>query len=378
MRRVLGGLFVAVCVLGALEAVLLLVGFEVPPPPSEIPAAFADGRIEGRLVLRLDPELLWAPIPRATLPWNGERLTVDGFRSAPVVRERAAVDENAARDDRRGIDERSSPTERAGERAPITRRLAILGDGSAFGAGVRASECAIEVAASALSNDGTPCDALNAAVPGHTLLQGLERYTRDVRPWKPDLVVASFGAWEEHEPALRADAELLAHATPTEARAFRERVRRELKLAHLFAGLFGGSSGVAAPAQPAVGAFVDPAGAKTWEGTRRVSLDEFRAGLRELARRVREDDAKLVFVAPQRQPRVARASPVLGEYTRATLELARELAIPVIDVKELLAKLVDEGATYQDMFVGPIEPTARLHARIGEEIANVARAELHR
>lgn len=358
LRRLLVATFVAVCAAGTLETLLLLFGFDYPPPPSPLPSVFAGGRIEGRLVHARDRELLWSPIARAELPWFGERLSSDGFRSAPGARERASG----------------------------TLRIAALGDAVAFGSGVHANECWIQVAAEKLGARGRACEALNAGVIGFTSRQGRARYVRDVRPWKPDVVVAAFGACEEHVAAsLVGDDELIARETLGVSgwSTFTERVRRELKLAHLAARLLGRPGGSRdAAGVPGdllrVGEDFDPAGEPGWSGVRRVSPEEFRADLRALAREVHADGARLVLVAPHRQPRLTRAAPVLEDYTRITLEVGRELDLSVIDVKPLLAELVKEGATYQDLFLGPIEPTALVHARIGAALADELEARLSR
>lgn len=356
LRRLSAITFVAVCALGILEALLLVLGFDYPPPPSPLPGVFAGGRVHGRLVHARDRELLWRPIAGAELPWFGERLTTDGFRSAPAVR----------------------------DRTPGTLRIAALGDAVAFGSGVHANECWIEVAAEKLGAQGRACEALNAGVIGFTSRQGRARYERDVRPWKPDVVVAAFGACEEHVAAsVVGDDELIQRETFGIGgwSTFTERVRRELKLAHLGARILGRPGGAPdAAGVPGdllrVGEDFDPAGEAGWGGTRRVSLADFRSDLRALAREVQADGARLVLIAPHRQPRLTRAAPVLEDYTRITLEVGRELDVPVIEVKPLLASLVKDGATYQDLFLGPTELTAIVHAKIGEALAGAIETRL--
>ena len=62
------------------------------------------------------------------------------------------------------------------------------------------------------------------------------------------------------------------------------------------------------------------------------------------------------------KPTVSRAASVLELYTRAATDVARDLDLARIDGRPLFAKAVSEGATYQDLFAGPVD-IRRLRAR---------------
>jgi hypothetical protein len=72
---------------------------------------------------------------------------------------------------------------------PASCRIAILGDSFAFGEEVRFEDTwgyQLELAL------GRRCQVLNFAVPGYGLDQMYLRYMRDVRAWKPDVVLFTF------------------------------------------------------------------------------------------------------------------------------------------------------------------------------------------
>ena len=68
-------------------------------------------------------------------------------------------------------------------------RVALIGDSFTFGEGVRFEDTWGSVLGEAL---GTHCQVLNFGVPGYGIDQIYLRYMKDVRPWHPTIVIASF------------------------------------------------------------------------------------------------------------------------------------------------------------------------------------------
>lgn len=338
---------------GVLESLLLLASFSHPPAPDPFATLFAEGRVDGAELHVRDERELWKPIPGARVPWGGDGLDAHGFRNGPI----------------------------AVERADGVARIAVLGGSAMLGRGVSREEACIQVAARELAAAGVACEAINAAVSGTTLAQGIERWLATVRPFRPDVVAAAFGADEEHDPALGAsDLELIERRAPPPGVVARvaRRLARESQIGQLAAWIGSGSTPSIEPQEtPAAGPF-DPAGEPDWPRARRMSVDDFAAGLRRLEAVVRADGARLVLVDLARRPSLVRSAPVLERYSAALREFAAERSIPLVDGKAAFAAAVRDGATYAELFNGPADPGILGHAALGRELARAIRPLLPR
>lgn len=334
---------------GALEALLLLGGFDRRVELDPFTRAFAGGRIDGLVVHELDARQLWRPIAGAQTPWGRDVLDEHGFRNASL----------------------------ALERRPGVARIAALGDSIAFGRGVDARACWIEVAAHSLVEHGIPCEALNAGVVGFTVRQGRERYERAVRPFAPDVVVLAFGAFEEHTPALgRSDAAwIAAGGGPSADEGPFGRLGREARTAQLARWIASGFPARATDGDSTLRelpAGEDRAGAVDWPGERRVSVLEFAAELRALAALVIADGARVVFVDPARRPQYVAPAPVLALYSAETRALASELGAPLVDGRAVFGAAIQQGATYPELFSGgAADPGVLGHAKLGVALAEL-------
>ncbi|HVX16223.1 MAG TPA: GDSL-type esterase/lipase family protein [Pirellulales bacterium] len=76
------------------------------------------------------------------------------------------------------------------------RRIAIVGESSAFGYLVSDGEEAARRLEKILAAEEHPIEVINAAVPGYNLFQSIERFREVVAPLKPDIVVAYLG-WND-------------------------------------------------------------------------------------------------------------------------------------------------------------------------------------
>lgn len=153
---------VVVFCFGVAEAVLRALDFPKPqgPPPSE------------NSLLAPSPEYGWKARP--------------GFRG---VYANASVRVNAA-----GI---RADREYAVAEAPGTYRVAALGNSCAFGYGVALEDCFTSKLEQMLASDnpdgGPAVEVINFGTPGHSTLQGLVRWREQVRAYRPDLLVLSYG-----------------------------------------------------------------------------------------------------------------------------------------------------------------------------------------
>jgi len=153
---------VVVFCFGVAEAVLRALDFPKPqgPPQSE------------NSLLAPSPEYGWKARP--------------GFRG---VYANASVRVNAA-----GI---RADREYAVAEEPGTYRVAALGNSCAFGYGVAVEDCfmsKLEQMLAADDPDGGPAvEAINFGTPGHSTLQGLVRWRDQVRAYRPDFLILSYG-----------------------------------------------------------------------------------------------------------------------------------------------------------------------------------------
>jgi lysophospholipase L1-like esterase len=331
--KIVLALGVFVLTAAALELGLRLAGFERPPPPPiVIWNAEKDWMLNGqRGMFVRDPDCLW--IPRAGNPIRRPPIGVKGS------------DETVNAAGFRG-------PELALERTPGRLRVATLGDSSTFGFGVVWDDTYSARLVEELAARGIEAEVLDAGVVGYSVAQGVERYRRDVSPYRPDVVVAAFGAVNDAIPGRYDDAAKLAlehgHGWRSVERSLREHVRTLQLAAWLRERLAGG-------------------GAEGDDGVPRVSVAAFERALRELGELVRADGAELVLLSMPRGPSAERNWPTLPEYTAAIERLAAEEGWPLVDAYGLFRRGGDPEAWLQDH----CHPTAEGHAHIAAELARV-------
>ena len=321
------------------ELGLRLAGFEHPPvqyaqlilwnPAQDAALAGADD-LHAR-----DPRTLWAPRPGGKVYWSqaAERVNHEGYRG-PL-----------------------RPAEHAG--GPL--RIVTLGDSSTFGLGVEYTDTYSAQLEAEIETRGRAAEVLDFGVIGFTVLQGVERYRSRARHFHADVVVAAFGAVNEHWPVEDSnDADKLdrQHAQATAWFRFSKRVRKELRIAHYLAYLqLAADGGMQARHEryvrpkEAQAEIADRAGEVDWEGRRRVDVEEYLEGLEELRRAVEADGARLALVAMPRRPIVERDRPVLLEYTRATREFAAEHGLALCDAHTVF-RAEAERAGADELFLG--------------------------
>lgn len=333
---------------GLAELVVVASGFEYPPDTSPISVFVPEGEVEGRKLHERDARELWRPSPGALVPWGRDVIGADGFRGPELER----------------------------AKTPGTLRIATLGDSSTFGFGVRYEECWSGRLARELGERGVRAEVLDAGVIGSTVRMGLERWAARVRAYEPDVVVLAYGAVNEHAASIGAADDVLVRELAFQRGAFgrfAERLRAQSRLAQLVAWWVDESRGGRAKleqdrreARAWIAKTQADIGRADWKGERRVSVAEYARFLRELVQRVRGDGARVVLLAPGRQDVVEVEKPVLLEYTRATVDAARELALPIVDGR---AALGETGAAYDALFLDYYHPTVEGHARLARALA---------
>jgi lysophospholipase L1-like esterase len=300
-----------------------------------------------------DRAQLWVPRPGATPLWApDERINAAGYRGPEL----------------------------SIERIPGVVRIAALGDSSTFGLPVDADEAWPARLAFELDSRGIRCEVLNAGVVGYTVSQGIERYLALVRPYRPDIVVAAFGAYNDHLPAKGLpDHEKIARRKAYSAlKRLGARLRVELRVLHLV-GLVGerlagldrdALRGQLRELRRQQRELEEAIGRPDYAGQRRVDLQRFAASLRELDALVRADGAKLVLVAMPRHPEKEEGAPILLEYDALVHSVGAELGVPVFDFKKMVIENMAMGRKWEELFRDHFHPSPRGHAMFAKGLVH--------
>lgn len=327
-----------------LDLAVVMWGFEYPPIDSPITVPLPEGRHDGVLIHERSVRQLWRPAPGARIPWGkDERVNAAGWRG-PVV-----------------------PL----AKTPGVLRIATLGDSSTFGHSVAYDETFSARLAPMLAEHGVQAEVIDAGVIGYTIRQGIERYKELVSPYEPDVVIAAFGAVNEHVPAmLYPDGELITRQVLNESWWVLEahRLRRDLKALHFLAWCLDGFRGgrVQLRAQRSqhemLNSHLAPTvGAAEWTGTRRVSVEEFGQCCVELRDLAKKDGARFLLLSLPRRPSVERTMPIVKSYTEKIFKVAVAEHIDVVDGRWAMAQGLKDGHTIPDLLLDLYHPSPLGH-----------------
>jgi len=345
--------------LGLLEGALRLAGFVHMPavvplmiwnPVQDLELRSGEGLFEPHTTQ------LWVPRPGASPPWAPEEsINSGGYPGALLDRE-----------PREGV-----------------LRIATLGDSSTFGFGVRADEAWSARLALELRGHGIPTEVLNAGVVGYTIRQGIERYKELVRPYRPQIVIAAFGAVNEHfmSKDLNDEEKIARRAAYSRWDGLRDGARRHVRILHLVGFVVEKLRGQDRrrmrdeyrALRKEMRQLEKAVGRVDWPGTRRVSVERFAESLGELDDMVRADGARLILVSMFRHPDKEEEWPVLLLYNQAVERVAAERKLPFFDVREMMEKQFLIGRTWDDMFIDHYHPSPRGHTVIAKGLAELIR-----
>ncbi len=356
-KKFLFSLAVLVTFFILLESALRLIGFE--HRSAEVPILIwnpvEDERMkQGRGLHRVDVWSLWAPRPGAKVDWGDNELINEAGWRGPLL---------------------------ARQRRPGVLRIATLGDSSTFGMGVAYADSYPAQLERILNERGTRAEVQNAGVVGFTARQGLERYKSLVRQYQPDVVVAAFGAVNEHFPCSSlADALKIQHSQRALVwwRRQSDRLRRELRVLQFANWLAFEARG----GQDAADRRLDEwarrdnelrrtIGQEDWPGQRRVPLDDFDRALTELRDAVESDGARLILVCMPRAPLAERELPVLRQYSQRLIAVARREQLPLLNARGLFLREFRAGRSPQELFYDRWHPSRAGHELIASMLASI-------
>lgn len=327
------------------------------------------------------PLIIWNQKEDAAM-LRGEGVHAVHVRALWALRPGARIQEGAADEETVNVAGFRGP-ERSLEKPAGVLRVVTLGDSSTFGFGVRYPETWSALLEARLRERGVEAEVLDGGVIGYTARQGLERYRELMRDYDPDVVIAAFGAVNEHfSNQSGSDAERIARSLDRDGSLARlaATLRANLRVLHLADWIVeesrGGRKALVeswyAQNQQKIDAMKD-AGRVEWQGVRRVSLDEYDAALEDLAREVAADGARLVLVAMPRRPAFEESHPILGEYSARTRDCAARLGAPLYDAHAAFRDRThweEEGA---NLFLpdDAVHPSPLGHAKIASALADL-------
>lgn len=272
-------LIAVVVTLALLEGALRLAGF------SATPVQIQAGRQGDQRTLHVfedqnfeaDPDLIWRPRR------NHSVFNSQGFRGPELTAEKAAG----------------------------TTRVFTVGDSNTLGwAGENGPNWPDEVSA-LIARDRTGVQVVNAGVWGYASYQGLRRFT-EVLAWQPDVVLVSFGSNDAHW-VLQSDKDY-------DSRTFRNtgpgRAIERFRLGELLLSV------------------LDRTPQATTLGPR-VALDDYRENLREMVRRGRAKNVRVVLLTRPYNGAIPNDTWWKNrgaDYNAATSEIAAEMDVPMVDV----------------------------------------------
>lgn len=267
-----------------------------------------------------DAQLMWAPRPGYV---DGQiRIDDEGFRV--------------------GIEKASA--------SPGALRIALLGDSTTFGIDVPFEET---FGARLEARSGGRLAALNAGVTGYTSTQALARYRRDVRPWKPHVVVLQVGI---NDPVARfwlSDDQIMEDRIPDAIAAV---LNRWLLRSHFFRVIRSATlSLIGRPSAPG-------------PDVPRVGPERLRANIKALGEEVHADGGRLVLLVSPVNPD-ARGWPRLPDvqrYRAIMAEAAREAGAEVVTPVELMETTGDLA-----LFLDTVHPNGRGHDRLAAALLPV-------
>jgi hypothetical protein len=335
----------------ALEWGLRAYGFEYPPD-DERPIAWSRdmdrAMRDGNSAHRLDDAELWSLRAGARLPgWPGERVNRDGYRGPTIPM----------------------------SREPGVLRIVTLGGTAACGRGVAYDDAYPSRLQHALRQRGVRCEVQSAAVENTTIAQGLQRYRRHFRAYRPDVVVSAFSGDEEHDPAPGAVSDfrrIAARCGASRCSGLAHALRRESRVVQLpvwMARTLGGSYWRERADDFDARRGCLAAALSDALIVRRVAPDEFDDALRTMDEEVCRDGARLILVSIPRTLDARSYCCAVEAYEDQLRAFGERHGVPFVSCRELLRHAAIEGARVQELANDEHAIAECMHERLGEALA---------
>ncbi len=252
---------------------------------------------------------------------------------------------------------------------PGSRRILATGDSSVYGFGVADRAVFLEVAANLLQEDGSPVEAVNAAIPGYSTFQSRNLLQMRGLALEPDVVVLA-NQWSDNNFDSFVDRDLLDSYTRFEA-GWAAQMHRWLSPLATYRVLDFSlriRKGARAEARK-VGWTVGNEGGPG--GTRRVGINDYAANLDALVEDAHAAGAEgvvMVLAHPSDLSPEPGATPAWEIYRQALRDTASRHGLPLLDGPALFA---DSGQTAEALFSDALHPNDLGHRLLGEALAQL-------
>lgn len=287
----------------------------------------------GALPYRPDAKAMWMPRPNAYV--FGDEFNEAGYRGVVLPQQK-----------REGV-----------------VRIAVIGDSQAFGHGLPDRESWPRRLEEIARQDGHDVEVLNAAVWGHSVVQGVVRFDELVAPLRPDFVLIAF--------SFINDGSLAPHGRPDPQRIALfgdERLEFQNRVRGL--SIYRGLKRVLQPeSKPAYQYSL---------GTVRVPPKTMSAAMIELLAKIRASGATPILVAPWRRAIVMK-NPISVQLDEALRAIAVAEDVRLIDLVELRKQTIDAKLLPADddamdgPFLDPYHYSVRGHDYVGGLVTLVLR-----
>jgi lysophospholipase L1-like esterase len=238
------------------------------------------------------------------------------------------------------------------EKPPGTVRIAVTGDSTTFGLGVREEQCWASVLRTALQRlfEGTvDVELINAGVSGYSTLFNRVQIERDLLPLRPDAVVVCVTGHNDSRLVQGLDdAEVLALN-----RTWRTRWMR-MHLVRLALGI--GSQADLVSLRPL-------ARSESEGGRWRVPLADVERNARAMRLATAQAGSGLVLVVTAHSRAVLSATPYVADVGEALTRVANELGVTLADIRPRF-----EALSPYDLFVDGVHPSPLGHRLIAREV----------
>jgi len=220
-------------------------------------------------------------------------------------------------------------------------RIAVFGDSTTYGFGLAEEYSWGRALEKYLRSFGVKAEVINFGVIGYSLEQGYRVYLGKAREYQPDVVIAAFGAVNDHVPDLLTDRgkiDLVSHPIYRTHR-FLTRYSTFRLMERLING------------KP------EPREVDEEDVTPRVPLDQFSARLVDFDRAVKEDGGQFVVVCPPRRAAGEKRLAPTIEYTHAIHEVTSREQIIMAEVRDAFRSADDD----EGLFLDEWHPTIKGH-----------------
>lgn len=367
LKRILLSIGTVLLVLGGWELALRVAGFRYKA--LDVPIILRSSKRDRMMLSGTDLHIhdlhqLWIPRPLAVYEGAPDKDAVNkaGYRGPLLTR----------------------------RKRPGVLRIATLGDSSTFGCRVNYCDTFSSSLVDEMGGEDS-CEVLCGGVIGYSVRQGLERYRRLVRRYRPDIVITAFGSINDHYIGSGfTDEEKMQRNLERKSPAYRNfrKLQDSVRLLQFLIYLRDSIRGTAYTCMEDVIADQERkkkwrrenranASQADWAGPRRVSPEEFKGVYLRLIEEIEKDGALPILISMPRRVSAEETLPILCRYTEIVNEIALEERVGMLNAHALFRDLVEsDNSAEKELMIDRYHPTPLGHRIIAEELGKIIQRRL--